>query len=199
MENRETLLKNLESRGFTPHQFATREEASDFILSQVHDTTVGIGGSITVQEMDLYDRLARNNTVYWHWKVKGAETLRNANASDAYICSVNGISEAGEMVNIDGTGNRVAATLFGPRRVFLVVGKNKIAPDLHTAIDRARNIASPLNARRLGIKTPCVGGELKCYDCKSPERICNAMVTTMRKPGALKECHVIIIEEDLGY
>lgn len=199
MENRDTLLKNLETRGFTPHHFATGAEAADFVLSQLSDTTVGIGGSVTVQQLELYDRLCEHNTVYWHWKNKDPQTRTLANASDAYICSVNGLSESGEMVNIDGTGNRVAATLCGPQRVFLIVGKNKIAPDLQSAVDRARNVASPLNARRLNTKTPCTVGDVKCHDCKSPERICNAMVTTMRKPGALKECHVIIVEEDLGY
>ena len=109
------------------------------------------------------------------------------------------MSENGEIVNIDGYGNRVAPTIYGPQRVFLVVGKNKIASDLAGAIDRARNIAAPLNARRLGLKTPCALGELRCHDCRSKDRICRAVSVFLMPPTSIKEFHVLLVDEELGY
>lgn len=109
------------------------------------------------------------------------------------------MSENGEIVNIDGFGNRVAGTIYGSERVFLVVGKNKIAPDLNGAIDRARNIAAPLNARRLNRHTPCAVGEPRCHDCRSPEKVCGVMTVFFMPPTSIKEFHVILVDEDLGY
>jgi len=111
---------------------------------------------------------------------------------------VNGIAETGEIVNIDNTGNRVAATLYGHKKVYLVAGLNKVAPDLSGAIDRARNIAAPPNAKRLGKKTPCAVKGDRCYDCKSPERICRTLNVLWERPtGSVYE--VILINENLGY
>ena len=195
----EKLCKNLEARGFTPHVFQGRNEAADWLLSEIRGTTVGIGGSMTVEEMDLYDRLCETNEVYWHWKSSEPDTRQKANAAKAYLTSANGVSEDGEIVNIDGSGNRVAATLWGPETVYIIVGRNKVEPDLHKALWRARNVAAPMNARRLGSKTPCASGELRCHDCASPGRICRGTVILMEKPMSLKECHVLLVEEDLGY
>ena len=105
---------------------------------------------------------------------------------------------SGEIVNIDGKCNRVAATLFGPKRCIFVCGVNKLRPDLQSAIERARNIAAPLNAKRLNKKTPCaVDG--RCHNCKSPERICRAMVIHMGVPSGFESCEVVLIGEKLGY
>ncbi len=198
--NTEILCANLEKRGFTPHVFPDRKAAADWLVSEIRDTTVGIGGSATVEELGVYDRLTETNRVYWHWKsTEPPDARKLANASSVYLTSANGVSETGELVNIDGSGNRVSATLWGPEKVFFIIGQNKVEPDLHKAIDRARNVASPLNARRLGRRTPCAQGELRCHDCRSPERICRGMVILMEKPMAIKECHVVIVEEDLGF
>ena len=105
--------------------------------------------------------------------------------------------EDGEIVNIDGTSNRISASSFGPQDVYFVVGRNKVTDNLHEAIDRARNVAAPLNAKRLNKKTPCVI-DLKCHDCKGPERICRNMQILFKAPSGCKY-HVIIINEDLGY
>ena len=118
--------------------------------------------------------------------------------ADIYISSVNGISENGEIVNIDNTGNRVAAISYGPKKVYLVVGKNKIAPTLEAAIYRARNIAGPLNAKRLKRKTPCALNADRCYDCNSPERICRNLSVLWDKPTGA-EYEIILINEELGY
>lgn len=190
------LTKNLEERGFTPKVFATAAEAADYLDREIDGVSVGFGGSMTVQEMGLYPRLAAHNEAVWHWDKAG---LDKAAATDVYICSVNGLAETGEIVNIDGTGNRVASTLFGHKRVYLVVGKNKLAPDYDRALWRARNIASPKNAQRLGVQTPCAAKGDKCYDCKSPQRICRGLVVLWEKPRSVERMEVVLIDEELGY
>ena len=161
--------------------------------------TYGIGGSVTIDTLGVYDRLSESNEVFWHWKNHAPETRERAGKAETYLCSANGVSENGEIVNIDGFGNRVAGTIYGPERVFLVVGRNKIAPDLTGAIDRARNIAAPLNARRLNRHTPCAVGEPRCHDCRSPEKVCGVMTVFFMPPTSIKEFHVILVDEDLGY
>ena len=199
MANMEKTAKNLESRGFRVHRFATGAEAADYLVREVHGTTVGIGGSVTIDTLGVYDRLCADNEVFWHWKNAAPDTRERAGKAETYLCSANGVSETGEIVNIDGYGNRVTGTIYGPRRVFLVVGKNKIASDLNGAIDRARNIAAPLNARRLKRDTPCAKGDLRCYDCRSREKVCGVMTVFFMPPTSIKEFHVLLVDEDLGY
>lgn len=199
MADMEKTGKNLEGRGFRVHRFATGAEAADYLVQTLHGTSIGIGGSVTIDTLGVYDRLCESNEVFWHWKNHAPETRERAGKAETYLCSANGVSENGEIVNIDGFGNRVAGTIYGPERVFLVVGKNKIAPDLNGAIDRARNIAAPLNARRLNRHTPCAVGEPRCHDCRSPEKVCGVMTVFFMPPTSIKEFHVILVDESLGY
>ena len=175
MADCEKTRKNLENRGFRAHVFATGAEAADYLAQTLHNTCIGIGGSVTIDEIGVYDRLSADNDVIWRWKKPTPDSRERGAAAETFLCSANGVSETGEIVNIDGYGNRVAPTIYGPQRVFLVVGKNKIAPDLNGAIDRARNIAAPLNARRLNRHTPCAVGEPRCHDCRSREKVCGVM------------------------
>ena len=153
------LKQNLESKGYQVTVFDNKEEAASYINSQINDKTVGLGGSVTIHDMNLFEMLSDHNVVYWHDEkpedMTVMETRTAATRAEVYISSVNGISEAGELVNIDNTGNRVAAISYGPSKIYLVIGTNKIASDLERAIYRARNIASPLNAKRLNRKPPC--------------------------------------------
>ena len=151
----ERTIKNLEKNGFAVRYFETAEAAAEYLLSQLHGRTVGIGGSVTIEQLALYDRLCADNTVYWHGVCNTEETKKCAAQAQAYLTSANAIAETGEIVNIDGAGNRVASMLYGHETLYIVSGVNKLAPDLHAAIDRARNVAAPRNARRLGRKTPC--------------------------------------------
>ena len=199
MADLEKTGKNLEGRGFRVHRFASGTEAAEFLVQTLHGTSIGIGGSVTIDTLGVYDRLCGSNEVFWHWKNHAPETRERAGKAETYLCSANGVSENGEIVNIDGFGNRVAGTIYGPERVFLVVGRNKIAPDLTGAIDRTRNIAAPLNARRLNRHTPCAVGEPRCHDCRSPEKICGVMTVFFMPPTSIKEFHVILVDEDLGY
>ena len=137
----------------------------------------------------------------WHWlsDMPAAEARRKAMESTVYILSANGVAETGELVNIDGTGNRLAASLFGPKRVYYIIGKNKIAPDLASAVERARNTACTKNAMRFQIHTPCVAdGGKKCYDCNSPERICNAFLILERPLNGM-EVELLFVDEELGF
>ena len=199
MADFEKTRKNLENRGFRAHVFATGAEAADYLAQTLHNTCIGIGGSVTIDEIGVYDRLSADNDVIWRWKKPTPDSRERGAAAETFLCSANGVSETGEIVNIDGYGNRVAPTIYGPKRVFLVVGKNKIAPDLNGAIDRARNIAAPLNARRLNRHTPCAVGEPRCHDCRSPEKICGVMTVFFMPPTSIKEFHVLLVNEDLGY
>lgn len=195
----EALQKNLEDRGFVYRYYPTAQAAADALVGELHGKTIGIGGSMTMEALNIYDRLSADNQVYWHWRAPGAETLEQAQNAQVYLSSVNGIAETGELINIDGTGNRVSASMSAKERVYFIAGVNKIAEDYDKALWRARNVASPRNARRIGTKTPCVLKELKCYDCKSPERICRGLTVLWRKLNGVKECVVVIVGEELGY
>ncbi len=198
-----TKLKNsLEGLGYIVSEFNDAEEATKHLSNQLSNRTIGIGGSVTVDEMKLYDALVSHNDVYWHMRLpenmSAMEARKRANLADFYISSVNGIAETGEIINIDNTGNRVSAISFGHDKVYFVVGENKIASSYEEALDRARNIAAPLNAKRLGVKTPCAIKGDKCYDCKSPQRICRNFSVLWEKPTG-SEYEVILIHEKLGY
>ena len=190
------LRENLQARGFGVSYFETAQQAADYLDEQIDDVSVGFGGSVTVQELDLYNRLATHNRAFWHW---ANGTVAEATAADVFITSANGVAETGEIINIDGTGNRVASTLYGHKKVYFIIGVNKIAPDFDSALWRARNIASPKNAQRLGKKTPCAVNADKCYNCSSPERICNGLVVLWQKMKGIKEMEVVIVNQELGY
>lgn len=192
----ESVKKNLESRGFSVKTFATAGEAAAYLDSAIDGASVGFGGSMTLKDMGLYERLESHNEVCWHW-VNGPEDRMKAMNTQVYVTSANGLAETGEIINIDGSGNRVASTLYGHKKVYFVIGRNKLAPTYEEALWRARNIASPKNAQRLGVKTPCAIQGDRCYDCKSPDRICRGLVV-LWGPMIGMETEVILVDEDLG-
>lgn len=199
MPDWKTLTDNLEKHGFTVHRFPTGEAAARYIDSALDGRTIGIGGSMTVKELGLYDLLSAHNEVHWHWAEEGPAARESAMGAQVYLCSANALSETGEIINIDGVGNRLAGTLYGHEEVWFLVGVNKIAPDEAAALHRARNVASPLNNRRTGKRTPCTVNCERCYDCESPDRGCAALLILWRKPSGIKRAHVVLIEEELGY
>lgn len=196
------LKNNLENKGYLVSVFETKEKAAEYLNFQIDDQVVGFGGSVTLHELELFQKLSTHNTVYWHDKkpenMSVAETRLAAAQAEIYISSVNGISEQGEIVNIDNTGNRVAALSYGPSKVYLVLGENKVTKDYDSALFRARNIAAPLNAKRLNRNTPCAINADRCYDCKSEERICRNLSVLWTKPTGI-EYEIILIHENLGY
>ena len=195
--NLERTIKNMEARGFKVKHFATGAEAAEYLVENVQGCSVGIGGCQTAEQLGLFDRLSAHNTVYWHWKVPGAETIAKANAADVYISGANAISEDGEILNIDGRGNRLAGQVYGDKRVYIIAGTNKICPDFESALFRARNTACVLNGRRFNHKTPCKIDD-KCHDCLSPDRICRALLV-LWGPMMGMSTEVILIDEELGF
>lgn len=189
--------KNLSERGYTVKRFATGKEAAAYLNSVIDGTTVGIGGSGTVRDTGLYELLETHNTVYWHWKQDPDTARKAAMNTEVYLTSVNAMAETGELVNIDGAGNRVASTLFGHKKVYFLVGRNKLVPTYEEALWRARNVAGPKRAQQMGKKTPCAIKADRCYDCKSPDRVCRGMVT-LWGPMMGMEAEVLLIDEDFG-
>ena len=196
------VAENLKKLGYQVTVFDTKEQAADYLCGEIKDTTVGFGGSITLRDMGLYDRLQETNKVAWHMypaEGQNKDELRMlARNTDVYLPSANGLAETGEIINIDGAGNRVSESIFGHKKVYFVIGKNKLAEDYDKALWRARNIAGPKNAQRLNRKTPCAAKGDRCYNCSSPDRICKVLSVFWGAPmGA--DCEVVLIKEDLGY
>lgn len=192
----EKLRENLGKRGFDLVVFPNRQMAANYLNQEIDGTTVGIGGSMTVKEMGLYDMLVAHNEVFWHMK---GGNISDANAASVYISSLNGLAETGELINIDGVGNRASATAYGARKIYFVVGENKLADDFEKALWRARNIAAPKNAARFHSDTPCVTKEPRCFDCDSPDRICRELLVLWKKPRRAEKIEIVFIEEHLGY
>ncbi len=192
-----TLRTNLEARSFSVQEFDTAAQATAYLQTQIQEKTVAFGGSLGLKQMGLYEALCPNNTVIWH-ALQGPTVLKDAMGTNVYVCTANGVAETGEIINIDGTGNRVASTLFGHDTSYIIVGENKISPTYDEALWRARNVVAPLNAQRLGRKTPCAVKGDKCYDCSSPERICRGLVVLWKAVTSMKT-EVILIHETLGY
>lgn len=190
--------------GYEVSVFDKKEDATEYLKNKIQNTTVGLGGTMTAREMGLGEALSETNEVIWHWFPRENKTAKDelmaAATAEIYISSVNGIAVSGEIVNIDGTCNRLASTLYGHEKVYFIIGENKIEDTLEGAIYRARNVASPLNAKRLQKNTPCAKNtsENKCYNCSSPERICAALTVFWERPKGQKY-EVVLIREALGY
>ena len=239
--NIEKVKENLERKGHQVSVFEKKSEAVDYILNSIKGKTIGFGGSQTITDLDLRKLLSENNTIYapdfMHKDENFNATIQKAMSTDIFFLSANAMSENGEIVNIDGTGNRLAGSLFGHKKVYYIVGENKIGGTLDQALYRARNIASPKNALRFRCKTPCVMAVIEvlekkfrekyavndseekidqlqwqkfieeldekelnthCYDCKSPDRICESLLIHWEKPHSM-ESEVVIIKEPMGF
>ena len=198
----QAMAQVLQRKGFKPSVFESGEEALQALMQLVPEgAQVGIGGSSTIGDMKIAEALQlRGNPVYWHWLVapqeRPAEHERAAHA-DFYLSSTNALTEGGTFINIDGTGNRVAGMFFGPKNVVIICGRNKICADEQAAIQRIKSVACPMNARRLGLKTPCSITDT-CTDCKSSDRMCN-VTTYLEHPTNGRTVYVYLINEDLGF
>ena len=177
------LQDNFEKRNIDVLWFNTFGEIKEYLLEQIPvGAKVGIGNSKTLKSIEITKALSdRGNTVFD--KTFGEtqdgirELKRNALLTDYYISSSNAVSVDGRIINIDHSGNRVAAITYGPDKVYIVIGKNKITTTHDEAMKRARNIASPLNAKRAGFNPPCVSTGI-CVDCITPERVCYTVCIT---------------------
>jgi len=200
----ETAVESLQKHGFEAKLLADRDDASRHILEAARDcATVGIAGTHTVRALGVIPILEKaGKTVYDHWRLtpgtpEELECRKNQMRADLFLCSVNAVTMTGEIVNRDGCGNRINAMTFGPRKVVLVAGRNKVVSDLDAALARIEETAAPIRAMSLNRKTPCVKTGV-CMDCDSPERICRITSIIHRKP-LMTDISVLLLDEDLGY
>lgn len=197
------VVKALEARNMEAYYVKTKEEALEKALELIPEgSSVSWGGTMSAREIGLTKALHEGNYVVYDRDEKETreekeEVAHQALNCDFFLGSVNALSEDGVMVNIDGNGNRVAAFVYGPQNVLLVVGMNKVVKTEADAMSRARNEAAPINAQRFGIDTPCVKNG-SCFDCKKPECICCQILIT-RYSRIAKRMKVILVDEDLGY
>lgn len=200
--NIEKTILALKKNNYEVSFFKTAEDASQYLESSLNDEYIGFGDSQTMFHMNLFDRLSSHNKVvdpkHSASEEEFYDTAVKCLTTDIFFTSVNALSETGEMVNIDGTGNRVAGSLFGHKKVYFVASTNKIVPTLEAAIWRARNIAAPSNAKRLGIKTPCAVKGDHCYNCSSQDRICNGLLIYYKKMSNT-DMEIVLIDEKLGF
>ena len=201
------LITNLNKRHFEAFYTKNKNEALSKALEIIkNDETTSWGGSMSVEEIGLIDYLENNGyKTFNRAKANSAEEKRkiiiNGLGADNFLMSANAISEDGEIVNIDGHGNRLSALCYGPKKIIMIIGMNKVVKTLDDAIKRARNTAAPINAKRVSnyfeVDTPCTKTG-SCADCKSPTSICSQILIT-RLSWPEKRIKVILVNEDLGY
>jgi len=201
MEKLYKLAKKMESLGYETQVFENTDEVEKFLLNYLKDKIVGFGGSMGMKSMEIYEKLdgiAKER--HWHWKTPeiSREAMMKAHLADCYVCSANAVSENGEIINIDGVGNRVASTIFGPNEVIYVIGKNKIEKDFDNAMFRAKNEAAPKNTVRVDAKTPC-RTDGKCHNCTVSGCICNVISVHRRKPSGIPKITIVLVNMDLGF
>ena len=201
-------VDSLNRNKFKAFYAENRKEALRYVLEEIPlGATVGVGDSLTLKELGVFEELKRRGfTLFWPFdedvaKEKRRDVMRKALLADVFLSGSNAITMDGKIVNVDATGNRVAGMVFGPRKAVIVVGANKIVKDLAEALERVRNVASPLNAKRIRKERdwellPCVTAG-KCVNCSAENRICNITAMIEKKPRAI-EITVIIVGEKLG-
>lgn len=201
----ESVKKTIESlgkNGIKATYFDDSGSAVKYLLENIdNNEKVGIGGSMTVKSLGIPELLIdRGNKVFFHWLESTPEGMdnarRNAEQADVYISSTNALTEEGQLVNTDGVGNRVASMIFGPKKVYVLCGVNKLTKNLDAALQRIKDNAYK-NARRLKLDTPCAVNE-KCSDCRSPQRMCSVTTIVNRKPTKT-DLEVILVGEELGF
>ena len=196
----------LKKRDFNAHYVETQDKAKEMILKEVPPgAVVGVGGSVTIREMKILEDLrARGHKVLDHWELprsaleESFQMRRAQQVCDVFLTSSNAITQDGRLVNTDGSGNRVNAMTFGPKKAIVVAGINKIVPDLERALRRIKEVAVPLNCRRLNYSPPSIQAG-KCVDCRVPQRSCRITTIIEWKPPFISDYLVIIVGENLGY
>jgi len=200
----EKCAANLKKHGFDAHFVSSAKDARALIMNMIsgHET-LGFGGSATTRGLGVIEELkASGKTVYDHLQ-EGLTPQENLNhriqqgQSDCFLCSANAVAVTGEIVNVDGVGNRTNAMSFGPKKVIIIAGMNKVTPDLKSALARVREVAGPMRAKSLGMKTPCAETGV-CNDCDAPQRICRITTILHRKP-MMTDISVVLVNEALGY
>ncbi len=198
------VVEALKNRDFDAEYFPDLAGASEALLNMIPEkATVGIGGSVTVRELGIIGQLEkRGNEVTHHWKPEvtketNREIRKKEGTADFYLTSANAITEQGDIINIDGIGNRVAHMIYGPDNVIIIAGYNKIVPDIDSGVKRSREIAGVINAKRVGAKTPCAETG-RCVNCNAPGRICRVTTIMQYRPWQT-DIKLMLVNEILGY
>jgi len=199
-------VEALKKRGFKAFYAENQAQAKEMALKEIPPgAVVGVGGSVTIRGLKVIEELrAKGHKVLDHWEIPHSNVeesfqLRRAQqTTDVFLTSSNAITLEGQLVNIDGSGNRVNAMTFGPRKAIVVAGVNKIVPDLESAIRRIKEIAVPMNCKRLHHSPPCMAAG-KCVDCRIPQRVCRITSIIEWKPPFFADYLVIIVGENLGF
>ena len=194
------VIQGLQSRNMEASWAATREEALAQALAWIPEgSSVTMGGATSAHEIGLVDALKNGpyRFIDRDTYADKREAMLLAYDADYFLSSANALTQDGILVNIDGNANRVSAIAQGPKHVLMIIGMNKVCPDLDSAMKRARNVAAPINAQRFGLQTPCAKTGL-CMDCKSPDTICCQFLITRfsRHAGRIR---VILVNESLGF
>jgi len=197
------VVEALKKNYFDAVYFSGKDEAKEYILQYIESgMLIGFGGSMTlVEDMQLPEKISNKGgkiiEISYETPEIMFEGMRKQLISDVFLCSSNAVTLDGCLVNIDGVGNRVAAMTFGPRKVLVVVGVNKVCSDIESAWKRLENTASPMNTKRLNLDTPCTKTGY-CVDCRSEGRACRIYSVIKRKPR-LTDITVVVVGENLGY
>ncbi len=197
------MIKNFKSRNIEVSFFETLEEAKDRMIELIPpDSSVGVGNSKTLKDMNISKLLKeRGNIVFDKTlaenKAESEQVKKKSLLADWYITGTNAVSKEGHIVNIDHSGNRAAAMIYGPDNVIIVIGRNKICGTLDDAVKRARNISAPMNARRAGYNPPCLQLN-RCIDCKSDERVCFNLVI-IEGQFVKDRMKLFIVDEEAGF
>lgn len=200
----ENVIGALKRNGFSAYFAKNREEAINKVLELIPEgAKVGMGGSTTLAELNLAEILTKKGHKVVRHDIPGLsqeeqlQIRREELLTDVFLASANAITLDGKIVNVDGVGNRVAAMAFGPKKVILIAGINKVVKDVESAIWRVKNVVAPMNAKRLNRRVPCVEGGL-CTDCNEPDRICRVMLILEKRPS-FTDYHIILVGEELGF
>jgi hypothetical protein len=201
-QDMETVVRSLKGNDFNPVEFVEKaDKATQVVLDMIPlEATVGFAGSMSVTQISVYSPLKKRGTACVGLVAPSSspreEWRRPTLRADVLLTSSNAVTLDGKLVNIDGTGNRVAGMIFGPKKVILVIGMNKIVRDVNEAIDRIKNAIAPYHAMTLRRRTPCAT-ELRCTDCRSPERICNVTTIIEKRPSSTDIAIVPVYERQM--
>ena len=197
----ESCVKHLRMHGFGADYFETKEEVLSYLKENIpKGSSIGIGGSVTLTEIGVLSWLTGNEEYHFLDRYHTDDVSRVFHESlnaDVYLMSTNALTEEGELYNIDGNGNRLAALIYGPKKVYFIAGTNKIVKNLEEAVSRVELFSAPANNIRLSKTNPCTKTG-QCMHCSTPSTICNQIVTT-RRSGTPGRIHVLLVNEALGY
>ncbi|MFZ7104687.1 MAG: lactate utilization protein [Peptococcaceae bacterium] len=201
MENFEILKENLINRGFSVNIADSRDEAVELLKQLIPESaSIGLPGTVTIRGLGIIEELKKSGSqIIDTWEEENPLRRHEQLNADVVLTSVNAITLDGLLVNLDGTGNRVASMCYGPKMVVAVVGSNKITKNLEDAIYRTKNVAAPLSYQRKNSRTPCAKTGV-CHDCKTIKtKQCRVMVIHEGRPRGINEFHIILVKAELGY